>query len=110
MIRDQRDMLKLAGGAVGAAIIAVGLAQAVKQNRHELDLLVGGKCHALTEALYTPLPRAHSSCRGDADHRYCSTYYTQSDPYLRTLYRCTDPDRGGKQVEFWRRSTDEANQ
>lgn len=108
MIRQPQDIGKLIGGAVGALAIGTVTLMAVQNDRHERALLASGGCKAVTEALYTPPPSAHTSCSGDAESRRCNTWYSQPDPYFRTLWRCTDPDRGGKRVEFWRRSTDEA--
>lgn len=104
MLRSQARMI-----GWGACAMFIGMSLMVIQKyRHESALLASGDCKAVTEALYTPPPTAHTSCYGDADSRRCNTWYSQPDPYFRTLWRCTDPDQGGKLVEFWRRSTDEA--
>jgi len=91
-------------------LVCVVFAVGIKLDRHQRQLIASGNCHAVAEALYTPPPSAHTSCYGDAATRHCSTYYNQPDPYLRTLYRCADPDKGGKLTEFWRRSTDGVGQ
>ena len=108
MIRQPQDVGKLIGGAVAALVIGTVTLMAVQNDRHERALLSSGACKAVTEALYTPPPSAHTSCYGDSESRRCNTWYSQPDPYFRTLWRCADPDKGGKLVEFWRRSTDEA--
>lgn len=105
MIGD--DTLKLIGGAVGlTAIVGFGAA-AVIEDRHERALLAGGHCRKVMEALYTPPPSAHTSCYGTNGGPPCSTWYSQPDPYPRSLWRCADPDAGGKGVEFWRRTAEE---
>lgn len=101
-----KDRTKSIGAAIGLTITVGTIGDAIMQDRHERALLASGKCQAVAESLYTPPPSAHTSCCGDADSRSCSTYYTQPDPYLRTLWRCPDSDKGGALVEFWRRSTE----
>lgn len=99
------DLGKLVGGAV-AALIAVGtLMLAIRQDRYERALLAGGDCTLVLETLYTPPPVAHTTCVGEQS-RSCTTWYSQPDPYLRSLWRCPDPERAGAQVEFWRRSAE----
>lgn len=106
MIRRPQD--QVIGGAVVAMAIGFVSLMAIQSDRQERALLASGQCLAVTEALYTPPPSAHTSCYGDAESRRCNTWYSQPDSYFRTLWRCTDASRGGKLVEFWRRSTDEA--
>ena len=107
----QRDNLKaLMVGGCSATVIAASIGYAIMQDHHQRALLASGKCQAVAESLYTPAPSAHTSCWGSAEHRQCSTYYTQPDPYFRTMWRCADPEQGGELVEFWRRSTDRATQ
>lgn len=102
-----RDGLKLAGGAVGAGLIVAAVIGGVVNDQKQRTLVASGVCTKLTEAIYTPPPSAHSSCHGEGPSQSCSTYYTQSDPYLRSLWRCPkDGDQGGV-VEFWRRTTEE---
>lgn len=98
---------KLLGGAVGATILVGVSAMAVLQNRHERELIAGGHCEKVLEALYTPPPSAHTSCSGEDSSQYCSTRYSQGDPYMRSLWRCADPSREGRGVEFWRRTSEE---
>lgn len=90
---------------VGILIVGT-LVAAWTQDRRQRALLASGRCIQLVEALYTPPPRAHTSCYGDGTSQSCSTWYSQPDPYLRTLWRCPDPDRDGRQVEFWRRTAE----
>lgn len=106
--RKPKDVAAGAGAAAVAVLVGGMVLVAVEADRAQKALLASGQCRAVTEALYTPPPTAHQSCYGGTDYAQCSTYYTQSDPYFRTLWRCTDASRGGKLVEFWRRSTDEA--
>lgn len=101
---------KLLGGAVGATVLVGVSAMAILENRHERELIAGGHCQKILEALYTPPHRAHSSCYGDGPDRVCSTWYTQPDPYMRSLWRCADPSREGSGVEFWRRTAEELGQ
>ena len=103
-----RPQDRMIGGAACVMVIGIVSLMVLQNDHHERALLASGDCKAVTGALYTPPPSAHTSCFGDAESRSCNTWYSQPDPYFRTLWRCTDPDRGGKLVEFWRRSTDEA--
>lgn len=97
---------KLIGGAVGlVAILGIGAA-AVMQDGHERALLAGGHCQKLMEALYTPPPSANTTCSG-SNPPLCTTSVYQADSYLRSLWRCTDPEADGRSVEFWRRTTEE---
>lgn len=101
---------RLAKMMAGTLIVSLtgGIAVfAVLQSRHQLELIRGGHCRKIMEALYTPPPQAHSSCYGEGATRYCSTYYTQADPYMRSLWRCTDPERHDHPTEFWRRTAEE---
>lgn len=98
---------KLLGGAVGVTVLAGVSVMAFLDNRHEMELIAGGHCQKVMEALYTPPPRAHTSCSGEGSSQYCSTWYSQADPYMRSLWRCTDPSREGRGVEFWRRTSEE---
>lgn len=85
--------------------VAIVVAATIIQNRKQVQLISNGFCKVVTEALYTPPPVAHSTCTGGINTtQHCQTYYTQSDPYMRTLWRCADPKRGDKVSEFWRRS------
>ncbi len=97
---------KLAGGTLAALIVGGSLVLAIRQDRYERALLAAGDCALILEALYTPPPRAHTSCHGDGTSQSCSTWYIQPDPYMRSLWRCPDPKRAGAQVEFWRRSAE----
>lgn len=98
---------KLLGGAVGASVLVGISAMAVLQDRHERELIAGGHCQKVMEALYSPPPSAHTSCSGEGSSRYCSTSYSQGDSYMRSLWRCTDPSREGRGVEFWRATAEE---
>ena len=98
---------KLLGGAVGAIVLVGVSVMAIQENRHERELIAGGHCQKVMEALYTPPPRAHTSCSGEGSTRYCSTWYSQGDPYMRSLWRCADPSRDGRGVEFWRATSEE---
>lgn len=100
------DALKAFGAIAGiAACLGIG-ALAITIDREERALIKGGHCTKVMEALYTPPPSAHSSCHGDGASRYCSTRYSQRDPYLRSLWRCVDPE-DGRAHEFWRRTSEE---
>lgn len=98
------EEIVIMGGLALVTIAGVWLAWA--QDQRQRNLLDSGTCTAVIEALYTPPPRAHSSCSGDSGSQSCTTWYSQPDPYLRTLWRCPDPDRDGARVEFWRRSSE----
>lgn len=104
---------RLAKALAGTLIVALtgGIAVfAVMQSRHQLELIRGGHCRKIMEALYTPPPQAHSSCYGEGATRHCSTYYTQADPFMRSLWRCVDPDRPDLPTEFWRQTAEEETQ
>lgn len=101
------EVTKLAGGAAGlVALVGLGT-MLVMADRHERALVAGGHCTKITEALYTPPPSARSSCYGEGASQTCTTRYYQADPYMRSLWRCTDPEDGGRASEFWRRTTEE---
>jgi len=108
--RDTDGIATVVAAALVIILVCAAFAVAVRLDNRQLRLITSGKCHAIAEALYTPPPSAHSNCYGDAATRHCTTFYSQPDPYLRTLYRCSDPDKGGKRTEFWRRSTDGVGQ
>lgn len=100
------DALRLTG-ALSAIAIFVGLmAFAMTVDREERALIKGGHCTKVMEALYTPPPSAHTSCHGNGASQHCSTRYSQRDPYLRSLWRCVDPE-DGRAHEFWRRTSEE---
>ena len=101
-----RDFSKPIAATVGAALTIGTIGLAISADRHERDLILSGHCRAVTEVLYTPPPTARTSCYGE-NPPTCSTYFYQADPYFRTLWRCKDPERDGKPVEFWRRSRDD---
>lgn len=104
---DHRKQLATGLLATGMACLAIwGIVGAVKQDRHERELVASGQCERVTETLFTPPPVAHSSCYGDEASRSCTTWYTQADPYLRTLWRCREVAETDKIVEFWRRSSE----
>ena len=103
MSRDFATGIMATGGLVLTAGV-VGLAITI--DRHERDLIKGGHCRAVTEVLYTPPPTATTSCYG-SNPPICSTHFIQADPYFRTLWRCHDPEREGREMEFWRRSRDD---
>lgn len=94
-------------GFVGALGLML-LFWAVEQDRHEQQLVADGYCSKITETLYTPPPRASTHCYGPDGSRWCSTSYSQPDPYMRSLWRCRDPEKQGQRVEFWRRTSEEA--
>jgi hypothetical protein len=98
---------KLLSGAVGATVIVGIGAMAIIEDQRERELIAGGHCQKVMEALYTPPPRAQSSCSGDGSSQNCSTWYSQSDSYMRSLWRCADPSREGQGVEFWRPTAEE---
>jgi hypothetical protein len=79
---------------------------AIQQNRHERELIAGGQCQKVMEALYTPPLHATTSC-SSTNPPICSTSVYQADPYMRSLWRCTDPSRDGQGVEFWRATAEE---
>jgi len=96
---------KLVGGTV-AGLVAVGsIVVAVRQDSYERALLAGGDCALIMEALYTPPPTGTTIC-SSYDPPICTTSFFQPDPYMRSLWRCPDPERDGAQVEFWRRSAE----
>lgn len=103
-----KDTPQLVGGAVAVSAIVGVIAVAVSLDRHERALIASGHCRALTEQLYTPPPMVQTQCSGSGQSLSCFTYTIPMAPYFRTLWRCVDPDKGGAQTEFWRRSTDEA--
>lgn len=102
-----RDGLKLAGGAIGAGLIVAAVVGGVVSDQNQRALVASGICTKVTEAIYTPPPTAHSSCWREGAHQSCSTYHTQSAPYLRSLWRCPKEGDQGGVVEFWRRTTEE---
>lgn len=79
---------------------------AMLMDRRQRELVAGGHYQKQLEALYTPPPTAHTSCSGDDSSRHCTTWYSQPAPYMRSLWRCTDPS-DAEQVEFWRPSVEE---
>lgn len=85
--------------------IAIGAAAGILRDRYERALLASGNCEFVMEVLHTPAPEHHTSCYGTPPTS-CSTWSSQPDPYLRSLWRCPDPDRDGARVEFWRRSAE----
>lgn len=97
----------LIGKAFGGVLVLAFLVWAIQQDRHERALVAQGLCTKITEALYSPPPRASTRCHGSGSSSSCSTSYYQSDPYMRSLWRCRDPEQSGRQVEFWRRTTEE---
>lgn len=95
-------------GKAAAAVIAIAaVVWGLLQDRHERALVAGGHCTKITEALYSPPPSARSSCYGEGASQTCTTHYYQADPYMRSLWRCADPEGGGRVREFWRRTTEE---
>lgn len=106
MTRTDQVLRGAVVSSLGLVIMVVVGGIAYLRDRYERALLAGGGCTAVIEALYTPPPRAHSSCSGDSGSQSCTTWYSQPDPYLRTLWRCPDPDHAGARVEFWRRSAE----
>lgn len=95
-------------GGIGALVVTVvGLTLAYINDRRQRELLARGDCAKVTEALYTPPPVARTSCSGQDGSHSCTTWYQQADPYMRSLWRCTDPAEGGKASEFWRRTAEE---
>lgn len=98
---------KLVLGGVGGLVFVGAVTSAVIVDRHERDLIASGHCQKVLEALYTPPPSAHTSCYGAGNGPPCSTWYSQPDPYLRSLWHCTDPERDGRGLEFWRRTAEE---
>ena len=103
----KRPDAKVLAGAVGACVM-LGLTTAVvMQDRHERALVASGQCEKLREELFAPAPVAHSSCHGDPSFQSCTTYFTQADPYLRSLWRCKDPEARSGVAEFWRRTAEE---
>lgn len=93
-------------GAAAATFIFVGVfCMALREHGRRDAMVKSGLCKAVTEQLYTPPPSSHTSCYGDEKYRHCNTYFTQSDPYLRTLWRCPEPDTLGESTEFWRRTS-----
>lgn len=105
--RSGHDTDKAIGTLAGLCGLIAILVWAVQQDRHERALVKGGHCVKITEALYTPPPSSRRSCFGDGASQTCTTRYHQSDPYMRSLWRCADPDNGNKPTEFWRRSIEE---
>lgn len=98
---------KLLGGAVGVtAILGIG-AMTVLQNQHERELIAGGHCQKVLEALYTPPPTITTTCSPVGSSQICNSSYYQSPPYMRSLWRCADPGREGKGIEFWRSTAEE---
>ncbi len=97
---------KLLGGAVGATVLVGISAMAVLESRHQRELIAGGHCQKILEALYTPPPQARTSC-SSTNPPVCSTSIWQGDSYMRSLWRCTDPSREGRGVEFWRATAEE---
>lgn len=95
------------GTLVGFCLMIVLLVCAVRQDRHERALVAGGHCLKVTETLYTPPPSAHRSCFGDGASQTCTTRYRQPNPYMRSLWRCSDPEDDGETKEFWRRTSEE---
>lgn len=109
MIRHRRLPSTAHPVGIGLAIVLIAAAAVatVVQDRRERALLDGGYCTKVTEVLYTPPPSAHTHCYGDGPAQSCHTSYTQADPYMRSLWRCSDPERDGRTVEFWRRTAEE---
>lgn len=105
--RSDDDSARAIGTLLGFCLIIVLLVWAVRHDRHERALVAGGHCLKITEALYTPPPSARRSCFGNEASQTCTTRYHQPDPYMRSLWRCADPDNGNKPTEFWRRSAEE---
>lgn len=105
-ISPSRDLASVIGGGIAFAVMIMLVVLSIRQDRHERALIAAGVCETVTEALYVPPPVAHSSCHGEGAASYCTTYYTQSDPYLRTLWHCRDQDDAGRVSEFWRSSSE----
>lgn len=94
-------------GFVALVILALGavIYIVVDINNHQSYLLAGGFCDKITEQWYQEPPQAHTSCVNSN----CNTYFTQSDPYLRSYFKCQDHDEEtgkdlNKTIEFWRRN------
>lgn len=98
---------KLLMGAFSLTAIVGFVGFDIVQERQQRALIADGHCTKVMEALYSPPPRAHSSCYGDGASRYCSTYYTQADPYMRSLWRCRSPEADARPKEFWRATAEE---
>ncbi len=104
MRMSQEAMGHAAAGAVGLLVLVGLMMLGFQRDKRERELLASGTCTLLMEALYTPPPVAHTSC--GAEGRNCTTSFSQADPYMRSLWRCPDPERAGAEVEFWRRSAE----
>lgn len=103
-MQEYRLAKLISGGA--AVLMATGIAVvAAMQDRHQRGLITGGHCERVMEALYTPPPIATTYCYGEGSGPPCSTFYSQPDPYLRTLWRCK-AEGGRAPEEFWRRSAE----
>lgn len=107
MVGRPGDLASIFGGAVVATLCVVLMVWLFQLDRHERALVAGGHCSKITETLYTPPPTGRTSCHGDGARQYCTTRYDQPDPYMRSLWRCMDPERDGRRVEFWRRTAEE---
>lgn len=101
-----RDFTALAPAGAFALIVGGIGTIAVMENRHERELIDGGHCQKVMEALYTPPPTATTSCSG-GNPPSCFTIFWQEDPYVRSLWRCADPSREGQVEEFWRATSEE---
>lgn len=93
----------LVGGA-GIALAVITLTISAINDRRDRALLAGGHCTKIAEALHTPPPVAHTSCSGGDGSQSCTTWYSQREPYMRSLWRCLDE---GHPREFWRRTAEE---
>lgn len=99
---------RLISGAVGLTVLIGIGTMAVIESRHQRELIDGGHCQKVMEALYTPPPTITTTCSPVGTSRICNSSYYQAPPYMRSLWRCTDPSRDGQGVEFWRRTAEEA--
>lgn len=104
-MREDGMARMITGGAV--AVLTIGtVTVGLWLDRSQRALIDGGHCQQVMEVLYTPPPVATTQCYGEGSGPPCSTFYSQADPYLRTLWRCANPNPGGDDIEFWRRSAE----
>lgn len=107
-----RRRLPVSAGPIGgvlAGVLTIAIVVAsIVQDRRERALLATGLCDKITEALYTPPPSYHTDCYGSGASQSCYTYVTQHQPYMRSLWRCADPEQEGHVEEFWRRTAEES--
>ncbi|MGD9862543.1 MAG: hypothetical protein AB7S99_04955 [Pseudodonghicola sp.] len=95
------------GGALAAVLAIAIIVASIVQDSRERALLAAGLCDKITEALYTPPPSYHTDCYGADASQSCYTYVTEHQPYMRSLWRCADPEQEGRVHKFWRRSSEE---